>query len=155
MIAVLAVSRFDSFRTIAWRSSRYLLDQTCGPHDPGARPGAPGVLAAAQAWLECGSALDCVSAGWCVAAYLKLLVRQGSCGERRKGLAGAGKHPRCSIIQPRACLGCRVNHHKEHFKVKPNFWAKSCLSALASCQKTREESRPLYEQALRAADAAR
>ena len=75
--------------------------------------------------------------------------------QRRKGLAGAGKHSRRSIIQPRACLGCRVNHHKEHFKVKPNVWAKSCLSALAGCQKTREESRRLYEQALRAADAAR
>ena len=78
MTAVLDVSRFDSFRTIAWRSSRYLLDQTCGPHDPGARPGAPGVLAAAQAWLECGSALDCVSAGWCVAAYLKYLLGKGA-----------------------------------------------------------------------------
>ena len=138
MISVLDVSRFDSFRTIAWRSSRYLLAPICSPHDPEARPGALRVLAAGQAWLECGSALGWVSAGWCVAAYLKLLVRQGSCGE--EGLAGAGKHSRRSIIQPRACLGCRVNHHKKHFKVKPNFWAKSCLSALAGCQKTRVQA---------------
>ena len=57
MILVLDVLRFDSFRTIAWRSSRYPFAQICSPRDPGARPGALSVLAAVEAWLECGSAL--------------------------------------------------------------------------------------------------
>lgn len=40
-------------------------------------------------------------------------------------------------------------HHKENFKVNPNFLAKSCLGKLESCQKTGENSRPLHKQALR------
>lgn len=54
-----------------------------------------------------------------------------------------------SIIQRKACLGLRVTVTRRIFKVKPNFRAKSCLGKLESCQKTREDSKPLYKQALR------
>lgn len=43
------VKIYDSYRTIAWRSSRYPFVQICRAHDPGVKPSARGVLAAIQA----------------------------------------------------------------------------------------------------------